>query len=143
MAVNSADDEDIYDEEAERAAFQEAVMEWRRSNKKDEANNSTTSKDITLSGGSLWQNPFVDGDSYDNESKSNKSSRKSSVKVIREYEMNKNNENSGGTNTNQSYRNASGRLDSDLLDEEAERLVSSVDYYNCDLDARQSSLYND
>lgn len=59
VAVNAADEVDVLDEEAERKAFQEAVMEWRRQDaggvqivREDDKSNASGTD-------GLWVNPFA------------------------------------------------------------------------------------
>jgi hypothetical protein len=57
--VNGADSSALLDEEAERRAFQDAVMEWRRNGQSNEKGKVVS---ISSSGQSdMWCNPFSGG----------------------------------------------------------------------------------
>jgi hypothetical protein len=58
-AVLNAADDDALDEEAERRAFTEAVMQWRRMGKEESgaSSNQTNSAGASADGG-MWANPF-------------------------------------------------------------------------------------
>eukprot|EP01039_Chlorochromonas_danica_P007291 gene7291-8068_t len=59
VAVNAADEVDILDEEAERKAFQEAVMEWRRQDAGGVQIVRENDKNNAGGTGGVWVNPFA------------------------------------------------------------------------------------
>jgi len=75
-AINAADS-DVLDEEAEKILFQQAVMEWRNSNKSEDSKQSEPLVD------SLWSNPLNDIEISNNVDI--QSINKSKIKIIREY----------------------------------------------------------
>lgn len=72
--INPADE---IDEEAERLAFQAAVMEWRNMGKASEATTGARSE-----GSTMWSNPIIDEDEEENESKQSNSNIKQQVEKI-------------------------------------------------------------
>jgi hypothetical protein len=109
VTSNAADGNDLYDEEAEQKAFQEAVMEWRRANNaaKDAA---PASAELSQT---MWDNPFAAPQS----------------KTIIERE---NNTLTSATSHSEVSHPESASLAADgVLDEEAERRVRLIASYRC------------
>lgn len=96
--ANAADD-DVYDEEAERIAFQEAVMEWRRANNGSKENSSVNQ--------AVWENPFAQ--------------QSSERGIVRKESMKKLDDSNGSF----SQEDSASSVADVLLQEEAERIVSS------------------
>lgn len=142
ISINDADDDDpndhnmgnnsadLYDEEAERRAFQEAVMEWRRSGKTTEKGGKIMT--VSGSGGNnkqeqnndeddgMWKNPF---------SLRPQSSRSSGVGIGDSNRNSNNNDDesytilSARSETYSSQGNRRGNLADGVLDEEKEQAV--------------------
>ena len=134
MMANGADEQDFYDEEAERLAFQEAVMEWRKTSaiesQKSESN-ATENNSAQPKTDSLWHNPFAFDDNDDNDTKPNVAVTKSKVTIIREYIKPQKVDNNSNTINKQIllFDDSDGEetnLKKGGIDEEAEHKVSET-----------------
>lgn len=113
IPINGADAGN-FDEEAERRAFQEAVMEWRRGGATTEKGIKTLSvrkssenrdSDFTVEDDGMWNNPFAPNSATNNDILDEEAERQAFQAAVMEWRR-------GGSGAEKNSRESTSRLDS-------------------------------